>query len=211
MEKESKQGFEVVKVLRSKSLVNTGKEYLELGLDGMLESDALKNIPFVSTVVGIFSTIGSVRDHMLANKLLRFFSQLSEISQEERINMVEKLNEDDKFSGRVGATIIEILDRMESQKKPELAAKCFAAFARNEISYEELRRILFALERVPSFDIEKLGGFSEVTIKESLKMDESLLLSFVNAGLGKNNGGYDGGAIVPTNLCRIFVKIGISS
>ncbi|MDD3758253.1 MAG: hypothetical protein PHN76_08815 [Advenella sp.] len=211
MEKESKQGFEVVKVLRSKSLVNTGKEYLELGLDGMLESDALKNIPFVSTVVGIFSMIGSVRDHMLANKLLRFFSQLSEISQEERINMVEKLNEDDKFSGRVGATIIEILDRMESQKKPELAAKCFAAFARNEISYEELRRILFALERVPSFDIEKLGGFSEVTIKESLKMDESLLLSFVNAGLGKNNGGYDGGAIVPTNLCRIFVKIGISS
>lgn len=37
--------------------------------------------------------------------------------------MVDKLNEDDKFSGRAGAAVIEILDRMESQKKPELAAK----------------------------------------------------------------------------------------
>ena len=36
--------------------------------------------------------------------------------------MVDKLNEDNKFSGRAGATVIEILDRMESQKKPELAA-----------------------------------------------------------------------------------------
>lgn len=211
MEKESKLGSEVVKVLRSDSLVNTGKEYLELGVDKMLESDSLKNIPFVNTVVGIFSAIGLVRDHMLANKLLGFLSQLSEISQEERIKMVERLNEDDKFSGRVGAAIIEILDRMESQKKPELAAKCFAAYTRHEISYEELRRVLLALERIPSFDIEKVKEFSEVTLEASLKMDESQLLAFVNAGLGKNNGGLDGGAIVPTSLCRTFVRIGIAS
>ncbi len=209
MEKDTQRGSAIVKVLRSDSVVDIGKEYFELGIDAALESGALKDIPLVNTVVGIFSAVGSVRDQLLAAKLLRFLSKLSDISPNERAEMVDKLNEDDKFSGRTGAAVIEILDRMESQKKPELAAKFFAAYAKHEISFEELRRILLALERVPSFDIEKLEEFSKLTIEESLKMDESLLLAFVNAGLGKNNGGFDGGAIVPTSLCKTFVKVGI--
>lgn len=212
MEKrDSHRGAAVVNVLRSESVASVGKEYLEVGIDAVLESGVLKDIPLVNTVVSIFSTAGSVRDQLLATKLLRFLSELSEISREERITMLEMLNEDDKFSGRVGASIIEILDRMESDRKPELAAKCFAAYAREEISYEELRRILFALERIASFDVAKVGPFSKAAIEDSMKMDESLLLAFVNSGLGKNNGGFDGGAVVPTNLCKLFVKVGLAS
>ncbi|WP_263597333.1 hypothetical protein [Pseudomonas fluorescens] len=40
-------------------------------------------------------------------------------------------------------------------------------------------------------------------------MDESLLLAFVNAGLGMNNGGFDGGAILPTKLCQLFLTAGL--
>ena len=123
MEKDTQHGSAIIKVLRSDSVVDILKEYLELGIDTARESGVLKDVPLVNTVVGIFSEVGSVRDQLLATKLLRFISQLSEISLEERNEMVDKLNEDDKFSGRAGAAVIEILDRMESQKKPELAAK----------------------------------------------------------------------------------------
>lgn len=211
MEKDTPRGSAVIKVLRSDSAIDIGKEYLEIGVDTLLESGALKDIPIVNTVVGMFNVAGSVRDQLLTSKLLRFFIQLSEIPQSKRIAMAEKLNEDEQFAGRAGAAVIEILDRMESEKKPELAAKCFAAYARNEISFEELRRILLALERIPSFDIEKLGQFSQASIEESIKMDEALLLAFVNAGLGQNNGGLDGGAILPTKLCKKFVAIGLCS
>jgi hypothetical protein len=37
-------------------------------------------------------------------------------------------------------------------------------------------------------------------------MDESTLLAYVNTGLGVNNGGLDGGAIIPTELCRLFIS-----
>lgn len=211
MKKDTQRGSAVVNVLRSDSVVDVGKEYLELGVDTLLESGALKDIPLVNTIIGIFNVAGSVRDQIFTSKLLRFLIRLSEVPQDERIAMVEKLNEDEQFSGRAGAAVLEILDRMESEKKPELAAKCFAAYARNEISFEELRRILLALERVPSFDIEKLEQFSRTTIVESLKMDEALLLAFVNAGLGQNNGGFDGGAILPTRLCKKIVAIGLFS
>ncbi|MDD0995317.1 hypothetical protein M5G20_05480 [Pseudomonas sp. TNT2022 ID1044] len=208
--KDTQRGSAVVKVLQSDSMVDLGKELLELGFDAVLESGVLKDIPIVNTVFGTLNAVGIARDQIFANKLLRFLSRLSEIPKKDRIAMVEKLNEDDKFSGRVGASIIEILDRMESEKKPELAAKCFASYAREEISFEELRRILFALERLPSFDIEKLGSFAKMTMEDSMKLEESLLLAFVNAGFGKNNGGFDGGAIVPTSLCELFLRIGLA-
>jgi hypothetical protein len=206
--KDTQRGSAVVNVLKSDSIASVGKDLLELGVDAALESGILKDIPLVNTLVSIFSAAGTFRDQILAAKLLRFLHQLSETSKKERIVMVEKLNEDGKFSGRVGASVIEILDRMESEKKPELAAKCFAAFAKGNISFEELQRILFALERVPHFYIDKLEKFS---IEESIKMDEFILLAFVNAGLGKNNGGMDGGAILPTKLCKLFIQSGLAS
>jgi hypothetical protein len=208
---DTKRGQGIVSVLRSDSVVSVGKEYLELGIDTALESGALKEIPFVSTVVGVFNVAGTIKDQILTTKLIRFINQLSAISKEEREKMVEKLNEDDKFSGRAGSAVIEILERMESERKPELAAIAFAAYAKEEISFEQLRRILLALERVPSFDIEKLITFSNAELVESAQMDEAMLLAFVNAGLGVNNGSFDGGVIVPTELCHLFIKIGLAS
>ena len=68
--------------------------------------------------------------------------------------------------------------------------------------------MLVALERIPAFDIPALAAFSMCDIYESVRMEQSLLLAFVNAGLGQNNGGLDGGAILPTELCEIFVRAG---
>ncbi|OPG73648.1 hypothetical protein B1219_00820 [Pseudomonas ogarae] len=207
--KDSPRGSELVKVIRSGSMGDAAKEYVELGIDALLASDAAKSIPVVSTIAGIFSATLSIRDHVFGGKLLRFLSQLSEISEGKRNEMMRKLGENDKFAGRVGERIIEILERIESAKKPELAAKCFAAYASEDISFEELSRILFALERIPSFDIDKIGQFSRAKIEDAVNMDESLLLAFVNAGLGMNNGGFDGGAILPTKLCQLFLKAGL--
>lgn len=211
MKNDTSRGSAVVKFLKNNSSIDLGKEYIELGVDTLIESGVFKDIPIVNTVVGICNLGNSVRDQMLASKLLRFIHQLSEVPYEERLAMVEKLNDSEQFSGRAGAAIIEILDRMECDKKPELAAKCFAAYAKNELSFEEFRRILLALERIPSFDIDKLAFFSQSSANDCQKMDEALLLSFVNAGLAQNNGGFDGGIIVPTKICRRIVEVGIIS
>lgn len=202
-------GEGVVNVLKSDSVEKLGQDYLELGLDIALESGALKDIPFVSSVVGLFNVAGTIKDQILATKIIKFLSQISEISTKERAAMINQLNEDDKFSGKLGSALIEILDRMESEVKPELSAKCFAAYAKGTISYTELRHMLHSLERIPTFEISAIEGFSKADTNESIKMEESTLLAFVNAGLGQNNVGYDGGAILPTKLCKLFVSSGV--
>ncbi|EGR2798265.1 hypothetical protein DU976_20905 [Vibrio navarrensis] len=207
--RETSKGEVVANIVKSESMLSLSKEYVEFGIDAALDSGALKEIPFVSTVVGMCNSIGMVQDHIFATKLVKFLDQLSNVPLHDRMIMIDKLNEDDKFAGKVGTALIEILDRMESEAKPELAAKCFSAYAKGSISYSQLRHMLHSLERIPTFEIEGIVSFSKSSIEESRDMEESTLLAYVNAGLGINNGGYGGGAIIPTDLCRLFVSSGI--
>lgn len=205
--KDSGRGMAIVEAIKSESIVSLAKEIVEITADSLIDSEALKQVPMVNIITGVVGFTSSVRDNFLASKLVRFLNGLSEMEQERRSEMIERLNEEDKYRGRVGSALVETLDRMESEKKPELAAKCFVAFAKDEITFEELRRILFALEKIPSFDVEKLGEFIKADFDTLGKMDESLALSFVNAGLGRNNGGFNGGVVVPTGLCNVFVAV----
>jgi len=190
MGKDTKRGSALISAIKSGSVVDLSKEYAEYGLDMLIDSDALKDIPFINTAVGLVNAVGSARDYIFTEKLVRFLTQFADLAESERADMVE------------------IIERMESEDKPELAAKFFKAFACEEINFFELRRVLVALERIPAFDIPALAKFSLCDTSESLRMDQSLLLAFVNAGLGQNSGGFDGGVILPTELCEIFVKAG---
>lgn len=209
MAKDTKPGSALISAIKSESVVELGKEYAELGIDALLESKALESIPFVNTVVGMYKVAGHVRDQIFTDKFVRFLTPLSDMPEAERIEMAERLNEDDKFAGKAGARLIEIIDRMESENKPELAANFIKAFARKEVSFETLRHLLFALERIPAFDVDELALFSSRSGAETRTNGDPLLVGFVGAGLGINNGATDGGYIVPTKLCRIFVEAGL--
>ncbi|VTP17337.1 hypothetical protein PUATCC27989T_05337 [Phytobacter ursingii] len=205
MEQRTDKGKILVKAIKSDKVKDLGAEYLELGLDTLLHDETLKCLPVVKSVIGICNFFRTVKDQILAKKIIRFINELSQIDVQERERMLDKLDEDDKFAGEVGEVIIEYLDKIDGEKKPELAAKFFMAFTRGFISYGDFRHCLLALERVPSFDIDKLVNFLERN-SYSDNYEESVLLGFVNAGLGVNNGAMDGGVIVPTKLCQIFVN-----
>jgi len=202
MKQETRRGSLIANVIKSDDVVQISKEALEIGIDAALDSGILKDVPIVNTVVGVLNVGGTIRNQLLASKVIGFLAKLSELSKEERDTMV-----DGKFAGRVGDALIEILDRMESERKPGIAAKCFAAYARGQIDYMQLRRLLVAIERLPSFDIAAMRAFAGLTIKERAAADQHFLNSLVNAGLAQNNGGWDGGVIVPTRLCDLFLEL----
>ncbi|TOI97358.1 hypothetical protein [Vibrio parahaemolyticus] len=206
-EQETARGKSITSAIKSDA-VSMIKEYIEFGVDLALEEGTLKDIPIVGGVVGVFSALGSVKDLIFSSKLVRFLNGLSEVPLEKRQAMINKLNADENFAGKTGTALIEILDRMESEIKPELAAKCFAAYAEGDISFIQLRRMLFALEKVPTFEIVKLEKFSEGA---NGKMEQATVLSYVNAGLAMNNGGLDGGSFIPTELCTLFISSGVLS
>lgn len=207
MAQDSKRGSELVEVIKSDDVTDLFKEYGEIAIDSALESGTLESIPLLNTLVGIFKTVSSVHDRRFTEKLIRFISGFANLDDATRINMANRLNENDKFAGKAGDRLIEIIDRMESENKPEIAAAFLKAFAFEHIDFITLRRLMVALERIPSFEIDELDTFSKYDENNHHQIsDEALLLSFVNAGLGKNNGGFEGGIILPTDLCAVFVR-----
>ena len=207
MAQDSKRGSELVEVIKSDDVTDLFKEYGEIAIDSALESGTLESIPLLNTLVGIFKTVSSVHDRRFTEKLIRFISGFADLDDATRINMANRLNENDKFAGKAGDRLIEIIDRMESENKPEIAAAFLKAFAFEYIDFITLRRLMVALERIPSFEIDELDTFSKYDENNHHQIsDEALLLSFVNAGLGKNNGGFEGGIILPTDLCAVFVR-----
>jgi hypothetical protein len=52
------------------------------------------------------------------------------------------------LQGKAGDRLIEIIDRMESENKPEIAAAFLKAFAFEHIDFITLRRLMVALERI---------------------------------------------------------------
>ncbi|EKH3161627.1 hypothetical protein O7N88_001275 [Salmonella enterica] len=209
MTEDTKRGTALVRALNTNQLVDLGKDYGEITVDSLMESGLLKDIPVIKTVLGISDAIGGIRDYLFTGKLVRFLTHFSDLSDAQRINMTERLNSDENFAGKAGERLIEIIDRLESENKPEIAAAFLKAFSCKRIDFITLRRLMAALERIPAFDIEELDTFSQYNGNNhpGTALDQALMLSFVNAGLAENNGGFGGGIILPTKLCAIFVKM----
>lgn len=135
MTEDSKRGSALICALKSDEVVELSKEYAELSIDALIESKTLESITFVSTVVGVYKVASSVRSQLFTEKIFRFLTHFSDLPDAERIKMTERLNENDKFAGQAGARLIEIIDRMESESKPEVAAEFLKSFAREEINF----------------------------------------------------------------------------
>ncbi|HED2907765.1 TPA: hypothetical protein R4Z42_005195, partial [Klebsiella pneumoniae] len=69
---EGKNGRALVKVLSSDELSDLKKEYAEIGIDSLLDSGILKEIPLVGTLLGLYNVVDSVRDHIFTEKIFRF-------------------------------------------------------------------------------------------------------------------------------------------
>lgn len=69
MENATLNNLSVVKVIKSNSVMNDGKEFLELGIDALLKPNPIKNILLVNTMIGMFSEASSFRYKFVTKNL----------------------------------------------------------------------------------------------------------------------------------------------
>jgi hypothetical protein len=190
MKDETRLGLAVKNSLRSSELQSAGKDLFEVALDSTLQEGVLKDVPVFGTVVGLIRAAGSVRDAFLIHKMHRFLSSLSTLSDQERKDMVNRLDGDAVFRGRVGEGVIEIIDRLEATRKPEMLAKIFGAFAVGRISPLELHRLIYAVERIPVHEIDSVREYLASTPLARDTMNQESLQALIAAGLAFDGGGW---------------------
>ena len=119
----------------------------EIGIDSLLDDGVLKDVPILGSVLAIGKTFGTVRDYYLAKKLMSFLGELSSLPDKEREKLIVKLEADSKYKETIGAKIIDLLSRIDDERKPKLIANAFKLYLAGKIDYTELSRVNYSIER----------------------------------------------------------------
>lgn len=160
-------------------------DFADVAVSHVFDAKLLDEVPVVKTIASIAGATRSIRDRILAKKLVRFLSCLSRVSAGERALMVVRLRSEPDFEAHVGERILEILDRIDSHQKPTAIGRIFGAYALQEIDAGKLRRLVFAVESLPSFVWSEVRTFRHATKEERHAMDSTIKMALANAGLAR--------------------------
>ncbi len=182
-------------------------DILRKEFDELIGSPQLRELAEEIPTVGSGVTLHRLsREYILQRKLKPFISEIGKIPDEKRRQMIEQLDSDPKYRGRVGENLLLLLERQDSPEKPELLARAFTAFCAGSIDSVQFQRLCHAIDRVLIMDIGFLKEFCVGTTVDWDKIGIEVMQNFASAGLGFLPGMTMGPHIEPTETCRLFVK-----
>jgi hypothetical protein len=80
MAKDTKYAHSISSCFKNDELSDLGTDLGEVELDSLLDDGLLKEIPVIKTILAFSGTIGSIRDYLFTEKLIRFLNGFSELN-----------------------------------------------------------------------------------------------------------------------------------
>ena len=197
--------------LTAPGLDDLAAEYAELGLDGFMDDSIVAELPVAKTILSVVRVGVGIRNRLFARKLLDFLSGFRGVSEWERRDMVSRIEADPGYGRRVGEHLTELLERIETIKKPRMVATIFRAYAENSIDVNMLHRLNHCVERIPVYAIAEVRHFAtrktEKLGSQSRIVGTARVMDFVNAGLVDIGSAIGGLTYVPNDVCQEFVSL----
>ncbi len=189
--------------------LDLGIEYAELGLDAMMDTGILKEIPIVKSLYSVYSIYNSVTDRFRIKKILTFLKQLSSKTIEpEKLEKFKQSLEDKKYHDEVLETVILLNERFLHVEKSKILANFFRCLIEEKITYSDflyLTSILDAIQLRGLTYLKEWGNVSRdfVGMRDVAIEEIPLLLS---CGIGYIHGS----GIMINDMGRKFFNFGIS-
>lgn len=130
-------------------------EYVELGLDALIEDGLFKDIPIVSTAVAVYRIGKSIKERHHIAKLISFIDEVNKGIADgvKREEYREKFTSNEKFRNQELEYILILTDRYISFDKPRMLAKLYVAYLDGKIKWEEFTQYAEVLDRLLPGDI----------------------------------------------------------
>lgn len=113
-------------------------DYLELGIDSILDNDSLKEIPIIKTIIGVGKITKSIRERNLMKNLVIFINELNSgnIDKEKLKKHKEELNQNSKKAEKELGRILIILEQTIDNLKSSILGKLYKAYINQEIDWD---------------------------------------------------------------------------
>lgn len=146
-------------------------EYVELGLDEIIDNDAIKQLPIVNTVVGIGKTVYSIHERHLMKKLAIFIKEFNsgKIKTEKLEKYRNKMKNDSKKAEKELGRVLILLDKMIDDVKSKMIAQLYQSYINEMVNWEKFCELSDTVERLNISDIELLYKINSGEINSSEK------------------------------------------
>lgn len=134
-------GKDLIVSVGAENLEKVSEGVIETALDCVLDEGVLREFPIFGTIVGVGRAIGNARDYILGRKIEKFLAEVSRLSWGDRARAVAELAGTEDQKERVGEVVIDMLDKADSDLKPELLGRLFVAVGRGRVSPADYLRL----------------------------------------------------------------------
>lgn len=156
-----------------KSLFNSSEnvisDYLEIGIDSLMNEGILKELPIVNTIVGVLKVGKNVHDRNLLKQTLTFINEFNnnQISEDklERYKLTIEMNlkRCEEELGR----ILLLLNNFIDKEKSVMLAKLFKAYVEKIVSWNEFCEYSEIINRLFIQDINLLKMIYNGTVSDT--------------------------------------------
>lgn len=123
--------------LKNSDLEKVSISLSEVVLDNIIEDGIIKDIPIISTIVGLGKSAVGIKETLFLKKIITFIYELKNISASKRREMIEKIDKSNNYKTKVGEKLLYIIDRCDDHEKSQITALFFRAFINEIINYQE--------------------------------------------------------------------------
>jgi hypothetical protein len=214
-EMDDETSIELFNSIATDKLGSVGRDLGEVALDTVLKEGVLRDIPVFNTIVALYQAGVEIHHHLFVRKIMNFLRELSSTPLEKRRKFVEDIEKNPKQKRELGETLLLLIDRADSLQKPSILGKLLNNHILGNISYEDVTRLSYIVDRVYISDLSYLLKF-ESGVQRNSNIAASLqsvgLLSFSGIDGGNFDDEDSGGVIYVLNeYGKILIEYGLDT
>jgi hypothetical protein len=175
IEGENNKIQNAIKADLQKSNFDLAVDYSEAGLDYFIDSEALKEIPVIKTVVGAIKGGMAVRDIFFAKKLMTFLREYhnGELAREKKDEFFEKFQRDPKYRESVVEHIVTLNERFITVEKSKVLSNLFQAHINGKFDWESFCELAECLDKIHTAGFKILDDSAKSSDPFHFKTHES--------------------------------------
>lgn len=171
----------------AENLSSIVRDLAEVGFDSIVKEGVLRDIPVFNTFHNLYQAGVEIRQQLFIKKIINFWKELPNTSLHERQKFVEWMDKNPNQKLTFGENILLLIDRADSIEKPSILGRLLNHCTLGDISYEDMMRLCFIVDRVYMPDLNYLTSFTF-----GIQSNPNIAASLQSAGL-LNFAGMDGG------------------
>ena len=100
---------EIIDSVAIENLSALTTDALEIGLDTVLDSGLIKDIPVFGSLVKLYNIGSTIKDRIFERKLLKFLNHLSDIQIDKRLDFIKKIEKSPNKKKHTGEILLVLL------------------------------------------------------------------------------------------------------